>query len=142
MRLVVQYFVLIIFAFMALLTVLYLGERLTAPPAIGGEWRMVDPLPGGCAMYDGWNDPTVLVISQSGQYLELRLGGPNGINQPGRLIGERVSADRLAVLDLRLDRQATPQILEGTLRLPGCDRTSPARYERQADQVNSTRGAQ
>jgi hypothetical protein len=131
LRFIAFYVGMIIIVLAGLIAVMRLGEGLAAPAAIHGEWRIIRQPEGDCRYPAGWNDPELLMIIQSGRYLELRIGGSSGLSQAGRLIGEQVRTSGAAELVLRLDRQSEPDRLEGELRPPGCEASLYVRFERQ-----------
>lgn len=120
MKLFIRNSILVAIILLAIYGVLRLGQGLTAPAAIHGDWRMpiTDP---GCPALLNWEDPAALYILQSGLYLDMQLGGHGGLSLSGRLDGAQIQAQGAASLHLTLNRSTEPAELSGELNLPGCE---------------------
>lgn len=84
MRTALLYTALVGLPVLGLLGVLHLGQRLEAPPVVGGAWEVTRG--GTCGLRLG--DPIEIV--QSGQFLQVTLRGRPAIN--GRLRGNELRA--------------------------------------------------
>jgi len=112
-----------------LLGILHAGSRLEAPASIGGSWRLDAPSP-----------PGEIVISQSGVHLAVEM---DGVRMRGEIRGDSLVAlappagnTPRAIpcgtglgreLRARVDREADPHRLTGTVGVPGredCPRTA------------------
>jgi hypothetical protein len=107
--------------------ILHAGNRLEAPPSIGGSWRLDAPSP-----------PGAIDISQSGVHLSVEM---DGVRMRGEIRGDSLIAltpptentsracgpDLGRELRASIDRTADPHRLTGTVGTPGgadCPRTA------------------
>lgn len=114
-----------------LFAVLHLGADLEAPPAVGGDWRVVEG--GRCAVPD-----RAFRIDQSGRFVHVRMPGRADVS--ARLVGPTLAADGGARADVspgcangpvRIRIHAEGRVarrLVGTVSVPGCAACPEARF--------------
>jgi hypothetical protein len=72
-----------------IVVVLWIGNHLVAPPAIGGSWSVAlttaSTTNRDCLEESGWTNPTTLNVNQSGSFLELSFGDSGHSAISGRL---------------------------------------------------------
>ena len=129
MKSLLLYFLLVGVPVTGLAAILRAGGRLHAPPPIAGEWRVE-----GAAAGAGADTVRTLVISQSGEHVEVAVAGHSF---RGRFGGDTLSAERHVSpvispgpcfratgvrLRARIDTAARPMRLAGVLEAnaPGC----------------------
>lgn len=119
--------------FLGLIGIIHVGEGITPPRSIGGEWQLDDSsrqeAAGSCHAIVFEKQPT-LKVSQSGVRAEVIFADKAKTTIDVEIDGERVwggarsagagSCGQPVTLEARLDRTgAEPQII-GTLERPGC----------------------
>ena len=124
MRVALLYVALVGLPVVGLLAVLHAGQRLEAPPDVGGVWRVARG--GACGLQEG----DTFEIAQSGQYLSVEL--PRRPAMGGRLTGgvlrarggaRASSAPGCASGPLAfeaLTAEPVPRQLRGRVGVPGC----------------------
>lgn len=133
-----------------IVAVLWVGNHLVAPPAIGGSWSMFFSAGSAatteCLEASGWTNPSSLHVSQSGKFLALSFGESGHSAMSGRLQDMAITAtspdvgtspDSASslnvgdeaigawhathlVADVQRDVE-TPEQLAGQLAIAGCD---------------------
>jgi len=139
MRSVFLYVVLVGLPILGVVAVLRVGERLTPPRSVGGDWTVEAPdLSAGISdcRPSWWNaGPLVMVIAQSGPDLVVTFPATPDWTLSGTIRGDTLTAatrgssrqasaigpGNSADLQLTLDSQAEPDRLTGILRLAGCE---------------------
>ena len=139
MKIIIQYMLMVVGVLVGIYLVLRLGETLSAPASIHGVWRLDESSAANCPVFSDWEDPTLMDISQSGVYLDVQVGGKNGVRLNARLQADRVLANTPVGFTLALDRGAEPHRLSGELRLAGCSQPLVVQYTQQPA-VQSTSG--
>lgn len=85
MRHLLSYLALVGIPLLGLLGVLRLGEHLRAPAAVHGAYTLTLAAPGDpCLAGNFARDGARIVIAQSGPIVQVRLGGPAGLELRGR----------------------------------------------------------
>lgn len=118
--------------------ILHAGNRLEAPPSIGGAWRLESSPPFAAGPEEG---ETMIEISQSGEHVELRIGGAlfDGTVRGDSIVaatearaerrGEAVDPcgpPRGITMRARLDRAAEPDRLTAVFSLPASTGCTPS----------------
>jgi hypothetical protein len=140
MKTILQYLIMVVAVLIAIFAVLRWGEILQAPPSVHGDWRLAQSLQVECPALASLRNPDLLSISQSGLYLEIKVGGSGGPIWHGRLNGNLLTVAGLSGLSLTLNQQAEPQTLSGELRFPGCEIELQTHYLRQPVQSSMGEG--
>lgn len=154
-RFALGYLLLVIVPIIGLGGILRSGGKLTAPPAIGGVWKMhvraesLAFLP--CARAFTMLRDVEFTVSQSGKDFTLNFANWETSAASGTIDGTRIKANILAstqraaqagcsggrVLSLTasLDSEATPKLILGVLALNDCATCAPAEFRavREAD---------
>jgi hypothetical protein len=135
MRHLLSYLALVGIPLLGLLGVLQVGERLSAPAAVHGAYALTLPPPQGPCLAPAFprDDPRV-VIAQSGPIVQVRLGGPAGLELLGRTDAGTLSASGplphrrpagcvadSVTFDGTVTRTPDAWLLAGSLRLAPCD---------------------
>jgi hypothetical protein len=89
-RLVISYVLLVGIPLLGVVGVLGAGRGLTAPISVAGNWDL--QLGQSCGAGLGFTEPTILDISQSGNYLTLTLNSQPQVGLQGTLQGKTVAA--------------------------------------------------
>jgi len=128
-RLVISYVLLVGIPLLGVVGVLGAGRGLTAPISVAGNWDL--QLGQSCGAGLGFTDPTILDISQSGNYLTLTLNSQPQVGLQGTLQGKRfatslgcpleASCSGPAGLSLtaEVDTNAAPRTMSGVLSFNG-----------------------
>lgn len=101
---------------LGLVAVLHAGQRLQAPPSVGGAWR-VESVDGGAGECGPLARGAVLAVSQSGVYVTLAIGGEGDIVS----IATRLDGDSLTGT---VPATAACPRLDGARLVATVDRTS------------------
>jgi hypothetical protein len=124
-----------------IVAVLWIGNHLVAPPAIGGSWSVALTVASTtnreCLEEPGWTNPTTLNVNQSGSFLELSFGNDGHSVIFGRLKDLVITATSPDVANSRDVTSAFGQVtqvlaevqhsneastqLAGVLAIAGCD---------------------
>jgi hypothetical protein len=145
-RFAVSYVFLVFLPVLGLLGVLRQGRDMKAPISVDGQWKLqFDPaqlaaLPCAKALASAENP--VLAISQSGERFTLTTSGGlktsssgvlqdktlNASLQPSESTGNDSGCDRQLTLMAKLDPNASPKSLSGTLSANGCPACAPVDF--------------
>jgi hypothetical protein len=136
MRSVWVYVLLVGAPLVVLLGILEAGEKLVAPPSIGGGWRIEEPLMGDVARCLGGG--VQLEIAQSGVRARVELGQAGaiavelrgdsirGVGRPSAI--DRCPGGRVLVAARLTGPPSMPGVMTGTIALPECAACAPSPF--------------
>jgi hypothetical protein len=114
---VITYLLMVGVPILGLLGILEAGRRITAPPAIGGDWRVAfDPAANCASGIAGLGQPA-LSISQSGTEALVTLNDGRGTVFPASLNGATL---RAPFLTATIAGKPGQRVLEGRMNIGGC----------------------
>ena len=139
MRHLLSYLALVGIPLLGLLGVLEIGERLSAPAAVHGAYALTLPAPREPCLAAAFpRDNPRVVIAQSGPIVQVRLGGPAGLELRGRTDAGTLRASGplphrrpagcaadSVTFDGTVTRTPDARLLAGSLRLAPCDSCAP-----------------
>lgn len=144
-RLVISYVLLVGIPLLGVVGILGAGRRLTAPISVAGSWDFqIDPSATqarSCVAGLGFTHPTLLEISQSGQYLTLTLNSQPKVGLQGTLQGKAVAANLISPVEASCDGtaglslsaeinpKAVPRSMSGNLKFDGCPSCGSANFQ-------------
>ena len=150
MKTIIQYIILVGVPLLGVLVILRLGSHLQAPASVGGSWILqIEPRDGSaaaCPEYPEWLLPPVMLVSQSGSDLVIKLNDSQKSVFSGKLHeltitgSEKPTSNPTAPVFLvaAVDRSVEPDTLEGYFATPTCTSRLPVTGVRQPHAVNIT----
>jgi hypothetical protein len=145
MKTVMQYLILVGLPIIGVFGLLQIGQRLTPPVSVGGNWLIeVTPEAGGnatCGQFLTQSGRPRLTISQSGPRLVLTFNDAAKTALPGRIDDLTLTA---ATPDISVmtsvDRQVEPNRLQGEIAFSNCAESVPFQAVRQVAVKKSAGG--
>ena len=154
MKTVITYGMLVGLPILGVLLILRLGQNLTPPLSVGGQWSMalspsaLSLTEAGCTAAGEDFTSVTLAIAQSGPKLVLTLDTDPTTQLAGVITEVRVNANAqtskpatgpaITQLEATVDRAAEPDQLVGALTLPGCSTPLPFTAVRQPTTLSGT----
>ncbi len=138
MKFFLQYFVLVVISIAIIFGILHLGERLTPPPDIHGQWELNGNSLIKCSTSNQWEKPARMDISQSGLYLDILIGGKQGLELPARFSNNEIHAEGSTSMKLTLETKSKPYHLSGKIQLAGCETPIDVEYIHQPQTTTFT----